>query len=268
MLIIVTTFTGVFPYNMPTTRIFVLLCMAFTLRAKGQYEYMDGFTIDYKNRHDKIIEIQGTFGIGHYSVGFRRLNMFRIDLEKQWYWGIGLRLNAGYSVGGNFLTANPSITRKSKAIMAVLSEPDPFSTDTLIPSRVIGGEACFQWLIQRNIRPNLEVSFLMDIAGLNFSLPSTASVVASGAGNPAAVNVGSSLLNLNLFSDHTRGNIRYEVLCRYWLNDKWGISGGPGFMFREIRSGIPVSEAMRFRKKQWAFNLALVWAPYHKKYKD
>jgi hypothetical protein len=106
MLIIVTTFTGVFPENMPTTRIFVLLCMAFTLRAKGQYEYMDGFTIDYKNRHDKIIEIQGTFGIGNYSVGFRRLNMFRIDLEKQWYWGIGLRLNAGYSVGGNFLTAN------------------------------------------------------------------------------------------------------------------------------------------------------------------
>ena len=101
-------------------------------RTWAQYEYMDGFSIDYKNRHDKIIEFQGTFGIGHYAAGFRRINMFRIDLEKTWYWGLALRLGAGYSVGGNFKTANPAITRKSSALLAVLSEPDPFSSDTII----------------------------------------------------------------------------------------------------------------------------------------
>lgn len=268
MLIILATFEELFLSNMKRYYIILGFMMFMIPEARAQYEYMDGFSIDYKNRHDKIIEIQGTFGIGHYGACFRRLNMFKIDLEKKWYWGIGLRLGAAYAVSGNFLTANPALTRKSKLILAVLSEPDPFSTDTIVPFRAIVLEAGFQWMIQHQLRENLEVAFLMDLFGANLGLTSQARVIAKGSPQPETVNVNASLLSLNLFSDHTRGNIRYELLCRYWLNHKWGISGGPAFLFRELRTGQAVNDANRFRRKQWAFNLTLVWAPYHKKFKD
>jgi hypothetical protein len=109
----------------------------------------------------------------------------------------------------------------------------------------------------------------MDLGGVNISLPTNASVMASGPSNPAAVSAIYSLLSLNFFSDHSRGNIKYEILGRYWLSHKWAISGGPMFMFHEITSTSgPVSEALRFRRKQWGLSLALVWAPFHRKYTE
>jgi hypothetical protein len=244
------------------------MVMALNLASFAQNEYMNGFSIDYKNRHDRIFEIQGTLSLGSYFAGVRKLNSYKIDIEKRWYWGYALRINGGSSSGGNFLTANPSITRKSSSILAVLSEPDPFSTDTLQPSKILGGEGAFQIFFQRIINPQVDISFLIDVAGLNFGIPAPAAVNSSAQGAPDAVIVTPSLLSLNLFSDHSRGNIRYELLVRYWLNHKWGLSGGPAYCFRELRSGTPIAGAQRFRRKQVMFNLALVWAPYHKKYKD
>lgn len=236
----------------------------------AQIDYIGRPTINYVNSHHKVWDMKGVYFTGRYGANSSYIKYKSLDLEKRWFYGIGIQATLSFLSQKSYTTAPTDVLKKSKDWFAVTFSDIEERVDTLMINQSITLFGNIYFALQYRFNPRSEIGLQIDLFGASLGLPTSGTLISSELpGNAAGQTALPTLFNYTLISSNSRGSLLYALNYRYWFSDRLGANASVNYVYTEYRtSDRLLFENSRYRNKSFCFMIGVSYAPFHKKYKD